>query len=105
MRNAVIISSALCAVLAAGPAAAADGKAVYDQACMACHAQGVAGAPKFGDAEAWGPRIEQGMDMLYEHSINGFQGETGVMPPKGGFANLSDEEVKAAVDYMVENAQ
>lgn len=43
--------------------------------------------------------------MLYDHSINGFQGETGVMPPKGGFANFSDEEVKAAVDYMVENAQ
>jgi cytochrome c5 len=105
MRNAIIISSALCALVTAGPAAAADGKAVYDQACMACHAQGVAGAPKFGDAEAWGPRIEQGMETLYENSINGFQGETGVMPPKGGFANLSDEEVKAAVDYMVENAE
>jgi len=105
MRNAIIISSALCALVTAGPAAAADGKAVYDQACMACHAQGVAGAPKFGDAEAWAPRIEQGMETLYENSINGFQGETGVMPPKGGFANLSDEEVKAAVDYMVENAE
>lgn len=105
MRKALTFSAALCAMLAAGPAAAADGKAVYDQACMACHAQGVAGAPKFGDAEAWAPRIEKGKEMLYDHSINGFQGETGVMPPKGGFANLSDEEVKAAVDYMVENAQ
>ncbi len=105
MRNAVIISSALCAMLAAGAALAADGKAVYDQACMACHAQGVAGAPKLGDTEAWAPRIEQGEETLYENSINGFQGETGVMPPKGGFANLSDEEVKAAVDYMVEESQ
>jgi len=105
MRKAVIFSAAFCAMLAAGPAAAADGKAVYDQACMACHAQGVAGAPKFGDAEAWAPRIEKGTETLYENAITGFQGDTGVMPPKGGFANLSDEEVKAAVDYMVENAQ
>lgn len=105
MRNTVIISSALWAMLAAGPAAAAGGKAVYDQACMACHAQGVAGAPKLGDTEAWADRIDKGMDTLYEHSINGFQGDTGVMPPKGGFTNLSDEEVKAAVDYMVEEAQ
>jgi cytochrome c5 len=105
MRKAVIFSSALFAVLVAGPAAAADGKAVYDQACMACHAQGVAGAPKLGDVDAWTDRIAQGMDTMYQHSIDGFQGETGVMPPKGGFANLSDEEVKAAVDYMVEESQ
>lgn len=105
MRNAAIISSALCAMLAAGPGVAADGKAVYDQACMACHAQGVAGAPKLGDTEAWADRIAQGEETLYDHSINGFQGDAGVMPPKGGFANLSDEEVKAAVDYMVEESQ
>lgn len=105
MRNTVIISSALCAMLAAGPVAAAEGKAVYDQACIACHAQGVAGAPKLGDTEAWADRIAKGMDTLYENSINGFQGDTGVMPPKGGFTNLSDEEVKAAVDYMVEESQ
>lgn len=105
MRNAAIVSSALCAILAAGPAAAADGKAVYDQACMACHAQGVAGAPKQGDTEAWADRIAKGMDTLYENSINGFQGDAGMMPPKGGFANLSDEEVEAAVDYMVEQSQ
>lgn len=104
MRNAVILS-AMCAVLAGGSAVAADGEAVYNQACMACHAQGVAGAPKFGDAEAWAPRIEKGEETLYKHSIEGFTGETGTMPPKGGFTNLSDEEVKAAVDYMVENAQ
>lgn len=105
MRNAAIISSALCAMLTAGPTVAADGKAVYDQACMACHAQGVAGAPKLGDTEAWADRIAQGEETLYENSIDGFQGDAGVMPPKGGFANLSDEEVKAAVDYMVEESQ
>ena len=105
MRKAIIVSSFLSAAFAAGAALAADGEAVYNQACMACHAQGVAGAPKLGDAEAWAPRIEKGKDALYQNSINGFQGETGMMPPKGGFANLSDEEVKAAVDYMVEQAQ
>lgn len=101
----VVISSVLGALLVAGPAFAADGQAIYDQACMACHAQGVAGAPKFGDAEAWAPRIAKGKDTLYENSIKGFQGESGMMPPKGGFMNFSDEEVKAAVDYMVESAQ
>lgn len=105
MRKTIIITTALGVMLASGAGFAADGKAVYDQACMACHAQGVAGAPKFGDTEAWVDRIAKGVDTLYEHSINGFQGDAGVMPPKGGFTNLSDEEVKAAVDYMVENAQ
>jgi len=105
MRKPIVISAALGALLVSGGAFAVDGKAVYDQACMACHAQGVAGAPKMGDTEAWKDRIAKGKETLYEHSINGFQGEAGVMPPKGGFANLSDEEVKAAVDYMVEQAQ
>lgn len=82
----------------------ADGKAVYESSCSACHAQGVAGAPKFGDAAAWKDRIAKGMDMLHEHSIKGFKGEKGFMPPKGGFANLSDDEVKAAVDYMVKES-
>lgn len=81
------------------------GKQVYEGLCVACHAAGVAGAPKFGDKAAWAPRIAQGMDTLYMHSINGFQGKTGVMPPKGGNPSLSDAEVKAAVDYMVSQVQ
>lgn len=105
MKTRILISASLATLIASTGAFAADGEAVYNQACMACHAQGVAGAPKQGDAEAWADRIDKGMDTLYENSINGFQGEAGVMPPKGGFANLSDEEVKAAVDYMVENSQ
>ena len=94
------------------PAAVADtaqssevGKKVYDGLCVACHAVGVAGAPKFGDKAAWAPRIEQGMDTLYANSINGFQGKTGVMPPKGGNPSLSETEIKAAVDYMVGQVQ
>src|SRR5450830_1715665 len=75
------------------------GKKLYDAACVACHGAGIAGAPKFGDKGAWGPRIAQGKPVLYEHAIKGFQGKAGVMPPKGGSA-ASDDEVKAAVDYM-----
>ena len=91
---------------AAAPAAAgADvGKKIYDSACVACHGAGIAGAPKFGDKAAWGQRIAQGQAKLYEHAIKGFQGSSGVMPPKGG-STASDEEVKAAVDYMVAAAK
>jgi len=81
------------------------GKQIYDSVCFACHAMAVAGAPKFGDKEAWAPRIAQGMDTLFTHAINGFQGKSGVMPPKGGRTDLSDEDVKAAVTYMVDNAK
>ncbi len=83
----------------------AKGETVYNQICMACHAAGVAGAPKLGDKAAWGPRIAQGMDKLYTNSIKGFQGKVGVMPPKGGNTALSDADVKAAVDFMVSKAK
>jgi cytochrome c5 len=87
---------------AAAPAASASvdaGKKLYESACVACHGAGIAGAPKFGDKAAWADRIKQGQNVLYEHAIKGFQGKAGMMPPKGGSA-ASDEEVKAAVDYM-----
>lgn len=89
------------AIIPAANAAAADGKATYDTACMACHAAGVAGAPKLGDKAAWKDRIAQGNDKMYEHAIKGFQGKKGFMPAKGGNAALKDDAVKAAVDYMV----
>lgn len=78
-----------------------NGEQVYNTACMACHATGAAGAPKLGNADEWAPRLAKGKDVLYQHSIQGFQ----AMPPKGGFTNLSDEQVKAAVDYMVQAVQ
>lgn len=81
------------------------GKQVYDQACHVCHAAGIAGAPRFADKAAWEPRIAQGMDLLHEHSITGFAGKTGAMPPKGGRLDFSDDDVKAAVDYMVAAAR
>lgn len=82
----------------------ADGKKVYEAACAACHGAGVAGAPKVGDKTAWAPRIKQGSATLYDHAIKGFQGKSGVMPAKGG-SSASDDEVKAAVDYMTSASQ
>ncbi|HEX6929626.1 MAG TPA: c-type cytochrome [Gammaproteobacteria bacterium] len=83
----------------------ADGKAVYEQACIACHGAGIAGAPKFGDAAAWTDRIAKGVETLHKHAIEGFQGETGFMPPKGGRMDLSDAQVEAAVDYMISQSK
>ena len=73
--------------------------------CGACHDAGVAGAPLFADKAAWADRVGQGIETLYTHAIEGFQGSAGYMPAKGGNMSLSDESVKAAVDYMVEAVQ
>ncbi len=85
--------------------AAVDGKATYDTTCAVCHVAGVAGAPKLGDKAAWVPRIAQGIDTLYQHAINGYQGTAGFMPAKGGNASLADDAIKAAVDHMVKESQ
>lgn len=85
-------------------AGSADGESVYNTACAACHNAGIAGAPKLGDPDGWAPRITQGMDTLIEHAIQGYQGEAGVMPAKGGNPSLSDEEVSAAVQFMVDKS-
>ena len=85
--------------------AMADGEAVYNSGCSACHAAGIAGAPKFGDKAAWAGRVTKDKETLYSNALNGFQGETGVMPPKGGFMNLSDDDVKSAVDFMIESSK
>jgi cytochrome c5 len=90
---------------AAAGADAAAGKGIYGKACIACHGMGVAGAPKLGDKAAWSPRIAKGMDTLYQHAIGGFQGGSGVMPPKGGATFLSDQEVRNAVAYMAQQSQ
>jgi len=82
-----------------------SGPQVYNQVCIACHGTGIAGAPKTGDATAWGPRIAQGTATLRKHVRNGYQGATGYMPPKGGRTDLSDEEIFAAMDYIIKQAQ
>lgn len=100
-----IVSAAVLALVSGTALAAKSGDAVYKEACMACHASGVAGAPKLGDKAAWKDRIAQGNDKMYEHAIKGFQGKAGFMPAKGGRADLSDDEVKAAVEHMVSKAK
>ena len=104
MRKMLLISAAMSLGVATFQVQA-DGAAIYNSGCMACHASGVAGSPKVGDKEAWVDRIAQGTELLYEHAIVGYQGKNGYMPPKGGFAHLSDDDVKAAVDYMVRQSQ
>lgn len=90
---------------AAGAADLALGQTVYEGKCKACHGTGAAGSPKLDDKANWAPRIAQGMDTLVKHALEGFKGTVGYMPPKGGFATLTDDEVKAAVAYMVSQAK
>ena len=87
--------------VAATATAIIDGKKIYNENCVACHGAGVAGAPRVGDKGAWAERIDKGATTLYANAINGVQGSSGVMPAKGGNPALSDDEIKAVVDYMV----
>ena len=80
--------------------AAIDGEAVYKEACAVCHVAGVANAPKLDDKAAWSTRAEAGLDMLVKSALNG----KGGMPPKGGRMDLADDNIKAAVEYMLKTA-
>jgi cytochrome c5 len=84
--------------VASGPR---SGEQVHQSACAACHTTGAAGAPKTGDSAAWGSRIAKGNATLVKHAIEGFN----AMPPKGMCMDCSDDEIKAAVEYMVEQSQ
>ena len=81
------------------------GAELFKKTCAMCHQTGVAGAPKLGDKADWGPRIAQGKDTLYKHATEGFNGNKGAMPPKGGNPALQDDEIKAIVDFMVSKAE
>jgi len=83
------------AAVASGPL---SGQQVYDQFCFACHNAGVGGAPRLGDAGQWQPRIDKGMDALMASTLNGIN----AMPAKGTCMNCSDDELQAAVDYMLD---
>ena len=80
-----------------------SGESVYNGLCVNCHGIAALAAmiPQTGDTAAWGARIDKGIDILYGNAINGYTGELGMMPAKGGNPALSDEEVKAAVDYII----
>ena len=86
-------------------AALLSGPQVYNSACLACHGAGIGGAPATGNKAQWSPRIAQGATVLQDHVINGYQGNDGYMPPKGGRVDLSDEEILAAMNYMIDQVR
>lgn len=98
MKKILAVSSISALLVLAAQPAMADGKQTYDTYCQACHNTGVAGAPKAGDKAAWEPRVAQGMEVLMNTAVNG----KGAMPPKGTCMSCSDDELKAAIKYMVE---
>ena len=101
MRLPVMPVVVLCIAGLSANTAVADGETIYNSGCVACHGAGIAGAPRVGDKVAWANRIAQGTKIIYEHALKGFQGTAGIMPAKGGFTHLSDEQVKAAIDFMI----
>jgi len=86
------------AAAASGPKSGED---VYSQFCFACHATGASDAPLLADAQAWAPRVAKGMDVLIASTLNGL----GMMPAKGACMDCSDDELRAAVDYILEQSQ
>ena len=82
--------------------ASLSGEEVYNSACIACHMTGAGGAPLLGDAGAWETRVAQGKPLLVQRAVEGYMGETGIMPAKGGRLDLSDEEVENAVTYILD---
>jgi cytochrome c5 len=81
--------------------AGGEGEAIVTKVCALCHRTGMMQSPKLGSADDWAPRIDKGIETLYSNAINGFN----MMPARGGNPNLSDDDIKAAVDYMVSSAQ
>lgn len=81
-----------------------DGAEIYNNVCTACHTAGIAGSPKMVAAE-WEARLEQGMDTLVDKAIAGFTGDAGYMPPRGGKMDLTDEQVRVTVQWMVDNLE
>ena len=92
------------AVVASG-GGAKSGEDIYNTSCMACHSTGAGGAPKLGDVANWEGRLSNGVDALYANALNGFTGSSGTMPAKGLCMSCSEDDIKATVDYIVENSQ
>jgi len=103
MGTGIVLSTITCAWMAvmSAPLHAADGAAVYEKSCKMCHSTGMGNAPKVGDVDAWKALIAKGREELYDNAINGINVK-GMMPARGGNSSLSDDEVKAAVDHMLE---
>ena len=103
MRNFMMYALLGVGMASAGNAMAIDGREVYERACFACHGTGAANSPKLGDKVAWAPRIAKGMEVLLEHAKNGIPGTA--MLPRGSCTACSDEELVAAVEFIVSNSQ
>jgi cytochrome c5 len=102
MKKIVQIAAIGAALLTVNSAVqAADGETIYNTKCMACHNAGVAGAPKLGDKEAWAPRIATGMDALLASATNG----KNAMPPKGTCMDCTEDDLKAAIEYMTSKSK
>lgn len=82
-----------------------EGKEIYLKNCAGCHDRGVAGAPSIGDKNAWAPRLARGEKALIMNSIQGYTGKAGIMPARGGNSSLSDEQVRAATLYLLNNSR
>jgi cytochrome c5 len=95
--NKLLLSSLLLFSAFVANAADAELEALYNRSCMACHSTGAAGAPKTGDAAAWAPRLEKGMDALVASVDKGMN----AMPPKGMCFDCTTEQYKALIEYMV----
>lgn len=91
----VHVAGAKAETASSGPRSGAD---IYNKSCVACHSVGVLGAPKLQDAGDWSPRLEKGFDQVWKNAINGIGG----MPPKGTCGDCSDDEIKAALEHMIE---
>lgn len=99
------VEAAKTAEMPAADEQAAKGEKLFKGTCSMCHQTGAAGAPIIGKKDEWSARIAQGMPMLYDHAIKGFTGKKGLMPAKGANPAAKDEDVKAAVDYMVNKSK
>ncbi|MDU0353469.1 cytochrome c5 family protein [Paraglaciecola aquimarina] len=91
----VHVAGAKAESASSGPRSGAD---IYNKTCVACHSIGVLNAPKFQNAGDWSPRLEKGFDTVWQNAINGIGG----MPPKGTCGDCSDDELKAAIEHMIE---
>ena len=100
MKIKLMLCTATMLLVAPVMAMADTGEETYNTACAVCHSAGIAGAPKL-EADAWKDRLTKGEETLVKHAIEGFQGDAGFMPAKGGRADISDEDITAAVKYMI----
>ncbi|SEA12996.1 c-type cytochrome [Marinobacterium iners] len=101
MKKTLLVAAAALTLSSTAAMAERSGEELYNTKCSVCHATGVAGAPKFGDAAAWAPRAEKGLDALLAISLTGIN----AMPPKGTCMDCSNEEMKSAIQYMLNAAK